>query len=311
LQYTLDGSTWQTIASNADLGKPYMRWSVPDTFSTAMLRMIVSSSTYTSDTFVISKRINTHVGFNCPDSFLFYWNRPKGVNNFRVYKLGSKFLEPVAVTTDTFYLAAKNTAGSRHFTVAPIVKSREGIRAYTFDYTSQGVACYFRSFLAQLNNTKADLLLELGSIYNVKKIIVQKLGGNAFTNVQVVTDPAALSFNFNDAALQQGVNTYRVALQLADGRIVYSNTEVVYYLNNTDYLIYPNPVRAGGSLRIQQKDAVAVRIMIHDITGRLVKDENYLDIVNPINIAGLQKGLYIISIVSEGKKVFRGKVVVN
>ena len=311
LQYSFDGSAWQTIASNIDVSKPYIRWNAPDTFSTALLRMVVGSSTYTTDTFVLSKLINTRVGFNCADSFLFYWNRPKGVNSFQVYKLGSKFLEPVTITTDTFYLAAKSTAGSRHFTIAPIIKSREGIKAYTFDYTSQGVECYFKSFLAQLNASQASLLLELGVIYHVKKIIVQKLSGNAYRDIQTITDPTALQFSFNDAALQQGVNAYRIALQLADGRMIYSSTEVVYYLGNTDYVVYPNPVRAGSGLRILQKEAADLRVMIYDATGRLVKDESYADVVNPINIAGLQKGLYIISIVKEGAKVFRGKMIVQ
>jgi hypothetical protein len=309
LQYTLDGANWQTISTNINANTNYFRWSAPDTFSTAMLRMTVGPNSYTTDTFVISKLINTHVGFNCPDSFLFSWNRPKGVSSFRVYRLGSKFLEPVTVTNDTFFIAAKNASSSMHYTVAPVIKSKEGMRAYTFDYTSQGVGCYFKSFLALLNGSKADLFLELGSLYNVKKLTLQKLSGNSFADIQTL--PLALLSNYTDATLSQGVNTYRVALQLADGRIIYSNNEIVYFLNNTDYLVYPNPVHSGNTFRIQQKEPVEIRVLMHDATGRLVKDEIYSDLVNPVNIAGLQKGLYVITIVKDGANVFRGKVIIN
>jgi len=304
LQYTLDGSNWQNISSNIDPNKNYFRWNAPDTFSTAQLRMAVNANNYITDTFVISKLIGTRVGFNCPDSFLFSWSRPKGVNSFRVYKLGSKFLEPVTVTNDTFYIAAKTD--SKHYTVAPVIKGREGMKAYTFDYTAQGVSCYFKSFLAVLNGSSADLSIELGSLYNVKKITLQKLNRNAFIDV-----PLALLSSYTDVALSQGVNAYRVVLQLADGRTIYSTTETVFFLNNTDYLIYPNPVHAGSTFRIQQKEPDEIRVLVHDVTGRLVLDGVYSDVMNRVNVAGLPKGLYVVTVVKEGVKVFRGKLVIN
>jgi hypothetical protein len=173
------------------------------------------------------------------------------------------------------------------------------------------VGCYFKSFLAALNGTSADLLLKLGALYHVKKITIQKLSGNSFTDVQAITDPTSLQFNYNDPALKQGANIYRAALQLSDGRIIYSSNEIVYFLNNTDYLVYPNPVHSGNVFRIQQREPMEIRMLMHDATGRLVKDETYSDLINPVNVMGLQKGLYIITIVKEGVKVFRGKVVVN
>jgi hypothetical protein len=310
LQYSLDGNAWQSISANADLSKNYFRWNVPDTFSTALVRMTIGGNTYTTDTFVISKLFATQVGFNCPDSFLFYWNRPKGVSSFRIYKLGSKFLEPVTVTNDTFYLAAKATAGSQHFTVAPILNNKEGIKVYTFDYTSQGVACYFKNFLAMLSGDHVNMVAELGSLYNVKRVTAQKLVDNQFKDISF-TDNPTLQLSFQDAEPHQGVNTYRLALLLANGRIIYSSTEVAYYLNNTDYIIYPNPVRAGSTFRIQQKEPEEIRILLYDATGRLVKNGTYSDIVNPVNIAGLQKGLYVVVIEKEGVRVFRGKVIIN
>jgi hypothetical protein len=311
LKYSLDGINWPVISNNIDLSKNYFRWIAPDTFSTAQLVMTIGGNSFLTDTFVISKPLATQVGFNCADSFLFYWNRPTGVSSFQVYKLGSRFLEPVTVTSDTFYLGAKSTAGSNHFTVAPVVNDRNGIKAYTFNYTSQGVGCYFRTFLAQLNANKVDLLLELASLYRVQKLTVQKLSGNTVTDIQSINNPNLLEYTFIDPAPQQGVNSYRVALQLADGRIIYSSTEVVYYLINTDYLIYPNPVRAGRTFRVQQKEPADIRILLYDAAGRMVKNGTYADLVNPVNIAGLQKGLYVVVVEKEGVRVFRGKLIIN
>jgi len=116
---------------------------------------------------------------------------------------------------------------------------------------------------------------------------------------------------YSDLALKQGVNTYRVALQLADGSIIYSQNEIVYFLGNTDYIIYPNPVRADNVFKIQQKQPDEIRVMIYDATGRLVKDGMYSDVVNPVNTAGLQAGLYVVVIVKDGAKVYRGKVIIR
>ena len=309
LQYNLSNGAWQTAVSNVDLTKNYVRWNTPDTFVTALLRMVVGSNNYVTDTFVISKLIGTQVGFNCVDSFLFYWNKPKGVNSFRIYQRGSKFLEPVKVTTDTFYLAAKNSA--TQYTIAPIVNNREGYKAYSFDYTTQGVGCYFRAFLAQLEVDHARLTLQLGSVYRISRIMIQKLSGNTFSTIQTINNPTALQFDLTDASLQQGVNTYRVALQLQDGRIIYSTTEVVYYLATTSYLIFPNPATINSGFRIMQQQPETIRVLLHDVTGRLVKDETHQDLVVAISTFGLKGGLYFVTIIREDKKMFRGKVVIG
>ena len=311
LQYNPGNGNWQTVANNVDLSKNYVRWSAPDVFSVALLRMVVGSTNYSTDTFVISKLIGTQVGFNCPDSFLFYWRKSPGVNSFRVYQLGNRYLEPVTVTADTFYLASKNSTSSKQFTIAPIINNREGFKSYTFDYTTQGVECYFKSFLAQLNGNQAHLSLELGSVYRVSRILIQKLSGNSFQTIQTINNPSGLQFNVTDASLGQGVNTYRAAIQLQDGRLIYSNTDVVYYLATTAYLLYPNPAPVYGGFKILQQQPDLIRVLVHDATGRLVKDEIQQGLVVTITTLGLQKGLYFVTIVKEDKKEFRGKIVIG
>lgn len=312
LQYSLADGNWQTISANADLTRKYFRWNAPDTFSVALLRMIITGITYTSDTFVLSKRISTQVGFNCADSFLFYWKRPPGVSSFRVYKVGNKFLEPVTITSDTFYVNAASAVNSKQFTVTPLLKNREGIKAYAFDYTTQGTSCYFKIFLAELLTNKGRLLLEIGTLYNISNIVVQKLSGNNFQAIQTITNPANTQYIFDDASLQPGANIYRIALQLKDGRTIYSGTEVVYYTGDLDYLVYPNPSGVTTGFKILQKDAgKVIQVLLHDVAGRLVKNEEHTDLINNVSTINLQKGLYVITILKDGKKVFTGKIVLQ
>jgi hypothetical protein len=313
LEYSLtNGNNWQTISTTADLSKKQLPWNTPDVFSKALLRMTIGTDVYVSDTFVISKPLSTQVGYNCADSFLFYWNRPAGISQFRLYVNGSSYLQPVTITSDTFYKGAANTVNSRQYTVVPLVSGREGIRSYTFDYATQGVGCYFKSFLPQLDNAQARLLVELGTLANINRLFVQKLSANGFVTIQTVSNLAALQFIFTDASLQQGINTYRIALQLNDGRTIYSSNEIVYYVPaSSQYVIFPNPARAGGVFKILRQEVGEIRMVIQDAAGRKIKEDSYTDLLIGVNIAGVQKGLYIVSIWKADKRVYVEKLIVQ
>ena len=81
-----------------DLTKGYYKWTPPDSFVTALLRMNFASQNFISDTFTISKRFDVNVGFNCTDSFMLYWNKIPGVSSYQVYQLGDKYMEPLSIT---------------------------------------------------------------------------------------------------------------------------------------------------------------------------------------------------------------------
>ena len=161
--------------------------------------MTIGSTIFISDTFTIANRTLTNVGFNCPDSFLFYWNKLPGITNYRVYKLGNKYLEPVTVTSDSFMLLAKTTNPSLHYAVAPVIGNKEGVKSYTFNYTTQGVECYFRSFLALLVGNSVKLTISLGTLYNVNKIVLEKFIGTEYVPLQQIINPSSLLIDLTDA----------------------------------------------------------------------------------------------------------------
>src|SRR4029078_12029861 len=171
----------------------------------------------------------------------FYWNKLPGITNYRVYKLGAKYLEPIAVKTDSFMLLSKATNLSLHYAVAPIIGNKEGVKSYTFNYTVQGVECYFRSFLALLVGNSTQLTISLGALYNINKIVLEKFNGTEYVAIQQIVNPSSLLYNLTDASLKKGSNIYRVKLELAGGKVIYSSIETVYYFNGTEFIVYPNP----------------------------------------------------------------------
>jgi hypothetical protein len=158
LEYSLNkGNSWQIIDNAVDLAKGYYNWMPPDSFSTGLLRLSFASSNFISDSFTISKRFDVFIGFNCPDSFMLYWRKIPGVNNYQVYRLGDKYMELLLTTTDTAAILAKQTNTSLYYAVAPLINNRAGVRSYGYNYTTQGAGCYVRTFIGQLINNTARL----------------------------------------------------------------------------------------------------------------------------------------------------------
>jgi hypothetical protein len=312
LEYSINGSTWQTIQGSTDLSTGHCYWNVPNTRSIGLLRMTIGTNIFISDTFTISNRISTGVGFNCPDSFLFYWHKVPGVTNYRVYKLGNKYLEQLAVTADTFMLLAKTTNPSLHYAVAPIIANKEGVRSYTFNYTIQGVECYFRSFLALLVGNSAELTLSLGTLYNVNKIVFEKFDGVNYVTLQQIANPASLTFNHTDASLKKGLNVYRVKLELAGGRVIYSSIETVYYFKGAEFIVYPNPASQYQPITILSDNQFEPAIVqIINMTGQKIYEMKLNDVSTQLPAGRLSKGINLLRIIRKDQKDVVLKVLVQ
>jgi hypothetical protein len=310
LEYSINnGNTWQQAAGGIDLTQGFYKWTPPDTFSTALLRMNIASQPFVSDTFTISKRINTFVGFNCPDSFLFYWNKVKNVTQYQVYWLGEKYLEPFLLTNDTSVVLGKPTNPAVYYAMAPLLGNKTGVRSYGFDYAQQGVGCYIKSFFVQQSSASGILDLELGTAYNIKTITWEKLTANGYLALQTINAITGVTYSYTDPLLHTGANTYRVKIELRNGVVIYSSAETIYYFKD-DHLVYPNPVIRGQSLFIISANPDNSRLVIYNRAGLKVAEQLLDEAIEMIPTGKLARGVYFFSIVSPGGKTSAHKLVV-
>lgn len=311
LDYSIDnGATWQLIDPAVDLANGYYNWQTPTGISKALLKITTGPRQVTTDTFLISTRPQTGVGFNCPDSFLIYWNKLPLVNDYRLYKLGNQYMEPILLTTDTFAVLQKNTNPSLYYAVAPLLAGKEGIKSYTFNYTLQGVDCYIKSFFAALVNNTAELSLSLGTRYNINKIILEKFDGTTFKPLQQLLTNTNLVVNFVDNNLTKGLNIYRVKLELAGGGIVYSLIENIFYFKGSGYSIYPNPAGQNAEINIAQQNVDIALMQVFNTSGVKIYEKEIDDRINNIAAGILSKGVYFIRIITNGKQAETIKLVV-
>src|SRR4030095_8465590 len=271
-----------------------------DSFSTGLLRMNFASSNFMSDSFTISQRFDVFVGFNCPDSFMLYWRKVPGVNNYKVYRLEDKYMEQLLTTTDTAVILAKQTNTSLYYAVAPLINNRTGVRSYGYNYTTQGVGCFVRSFIGQLINSSARLDLELGTKYNVKSITWEKLTLNGYVSLQSISSIQGVNFAYTDNSLAHGLNIYRVKIELTDGRIFYSETVTIYFANEP-YIIYPNPVRQYQDVTLISNEPGVLQLQLFNVMGAKLYDKTIDNWSNTISTGKLSKGIYLIRITKDNQ----------
>jgi len=255
----------------------------------------------------------TEVGFNCPDSILFYWQKLSGIKDYRVYTLGSRYLDTITVTEDSLIVLQKTSYPSLHYAVAPLIDGKEGMRSFTFDYTLQGVECYIRSFLGILDNNTAILTLSLGTLYGVNAIVLEKFSAGRYVPFETINQPGSLQIIFSDTKLANGLNIYRAKLELAGGKIIYSQPETVYSFSGNSFIIFPNPVAQGQLLEILTNSNIIsdITLLVYDSYGRKIIQKTLNNFQEKLSTANLSKGLYFFRFIVDGEKDVIMRVVVQ
>lgn len=310
IEYSTNGINWQTVGV-ADLSAKYFKWNVPDTMSSAFLRMkFTSLPAVGSPNFLISEPVSMQTGFDCPDSFLLYWNGAKA-SQYQIYRLANKYLEPMQTIADSFIVLQKQAYPGFYYSVAPLVGSRPGARSFTINYSLQGAGCFVKTFFALLQNANtAFLTAEMGSLYHVAEISFQKITATGVRTLNTVANPSTLTLNFSDSQLSQGVNQYRLQVKFKDGGTVYSNTDQVYYFPANPVLVYPNPSKSDEPIRILAQDPGIYFISIYDTNGRLLHQSMLHNIFQSLKELYLPPGVYFVRVVADNGKTFTQKLVV-
>lgn len=306
------GNNWQTVDNNVNLSNGYYKLSTPALVSKSLLRMRINSNIYATDTFTISKRIGTAVGFACVDSFLLLWDKVPAATAYRIRQLGNQYMEPLLVTTDTFNVRSAITNPAKHYSVTPVIDGKETVGSYTFNYETAGTGCYVKTFLADLSlNNEAALLLELGTTLRIKRISFEKQLANGFTSIAAFNTIDQLQYRATDQKLHAGSNRYRAVLELTDGRMIYSEIATLYFTGNKPAVVYPNPVPRNGSFTVLTEQDEDVLFQLIDTYGRVVLQNQLKDYPQNISVNTLAKGMYYFRLLKKNKKVQTGIVIIN
>ena len=311
LSYSINkGITWTPIAGSVALSNRYIKWNYPDTSTQILLRMQVNNTMYFSDTFTVSIQLFVNTVLNCPDSSVVNWQSVPGIHTYRVFQLGSKYLQAYRNMNDT--MISIKYPSSNYIGVAPVLSNGQtGINSYTVDITKQGAGCYISNFLADLTaDNKAELTLTLGTIEGVDSVWFQRLNKTVWETVyrtQTIHDVTVQNLY---SSLTNGANIFR-AVVWVNGMTINSSEATILYFLTTDFLIKPNPLPQGHYLSILSSALVTGTLIIFDATGRKLLQQEVQNATNFINTSSLARGIYFLVVYDEEQAVYRGRLIVN
>jgi hypothetical protein len=299
LEWSTDSLHWRLINENVNVSDRNARWNIPDTISTAWIRMKIGPDVYCSDRFVINPVPGLLPGYVC-DSTLWYWHNPLRHNLWRVYRFNGEAMSILKETNDTsFVLPTDKTA---YYAVAPVIDGRDGLKSAAENLNLTGVGCYINNFLADLvDDSAARIRITLGSLYGIQSVAIEKTGPGI---KQIFKDSLDIKsfYEITDNALTQGINSYRLKITLSDGSVIFSAEQKIYYTANKTFLIFPVPAIRGQAIKLLQKEANEISVDISDATGRWIKKYSFQDTLNEISTTALTSGIYLLRVTdSQGR----------
>lgn len=182
-------------------------------------------------------------------------------------------------------------------------------------HTNSGVGNYWFYLLSAGGSGTNDI----GNAFSVTGITIQKAEKIAYrtlANYLTANSQYADAFNLSKQAVtdlygassNEQLQNVKAWYAVGFGNGVLAANEVGNKLEN-QFSIYPNPAK-GGVFTIENAKNDAV-FEIYDVSGRLIKKEEKLNKgKNKITIDGVQKGIYLLKISSEGSTISK-KVVVE
>lgn len=146
-----------------------------------------------------------------------------------------------------------------------LIKSTALLRALPLQFTS------FSGRLLGTNGVELQWQAAVDAQHKLFEV-ERSTDGVSFTALgQVHTAPPCV---FIDAGAQPGANHYRIKQVNKDGTYAYSKTiSISYGQGKLNYLLYPNPVTDGLTLRVRSGAADVLTLLLFDATGRKLKEE--------------------------------------
>jgi len=303
-----NGVNWTILNSNINFTSSFFKWTVPNLFTRALLKMETGGKEFITESFVVSPPEDIKVGYNCADKVLFHWSPQPSATGYTLYNLKDNVLKAIRQLTDTVVIINKSEIATPYFTVAANGADFTGIKSETKNYTTQGVVCYVRTFQANIVNDAGKLDLVIGTTYNLKRIIWEKQTspGMFAQMAETAVTSGLLSYSLTDQNLVRGIQFYRVTLETNDGIKIPSDILPLNFLKENDFVAYPNPVI--DFLSILSGDFEPYTLSLYNLSGQKI----YLKEANGLfqfDLSALSTGLYIGTITRNGNMLKKIKII--
>ncbi|MCB0497331.1 MAG: S8 family peptidase [Cyclobacteriaceae bacterium] len=302
------GSGWQSIG-NTDVTDEQFMYALKDTTTYAQLKMEIGAATYYSDTFSISRLVEIEVENDCSDNLTFSWNKLNNTDSYTLYGLQNTLMTPLFTTTDTLIKLNKADFPQTFFAIQPNQSTHfEGLRSYAINYANQNKGCYLTNFLATLNvNNFVTIELSINVPYEIDEITIFKTFENKTTTLELFTPGNSTYFNILDYDLEPGQQTYKAELKLLDGSVISSQEISLFYTDENTVSAFPNPTNNNFINILNAYPGGSVQLI--GSSGKILQSFDLINTVEPIDLTGIEPGVYVYKVLFDNKIVAGGRFI--
>jgi hypothetical protein len=303
------GSGVWIVIGDVGVSEEQLKIDLPDTASTAQLRMVIGTAEYESDIFSVSQLLEIEVENDCEDAFTLSWKKLSNASEYNIYAYQGAELQQILSTSDTLIKMDKSTFQDLYYGVSPVFQGTEGLRSFATNYSNQSKGCYLESFFVRLaDDAFADISMEVNAPYEIDNISIMKSHDNEVETIQSFNPGAEREFLFTDAYTKAGVYFYNTELLLQNGGLIRSDTLEIYYTSEENVVVFPNPLVDEDYINILN-DNTGGQIHLIDSQGNQVVSFDLVSNIETLDLSELRKGVYLFRVVHEGRIVSSGKIV--
>jgi PKD repeat protein len=213
LEYTTDGTNWNTIINSTGVNSRYYSWTVPNSV-TNQAKVRVSRNGFTDESdanfTIIGVPQNITVNWICPDSIYVLWNAVNGATDYEVSMLGNIYMDSMTTSPATMALILNPNPAitDSWFSVCAKVNGNKGRRTVAVNAQSINSGCVappLAGFNTSGSSSCTGSISFIDASFNQPNYWLWYFGDGTTSNLQ----------NPSHAYLQAG--TYDVSLFVSNG----------------------------------------------------------------------------------------------
>ncbi len=280
---------------------------VPEVAGEVVIRAVFQDQTFLTDTFAIHPKIDLNVDLLCDEEISLSWN-DVGAQSHLLFEFNGQELSPVTEVFGLEILIDRSDFPGNQFTVVPVFDRVTGLQDETLNVTQQGAGCYLNSFLVSLNDQGgAQLTLNLSTPENIATLRLTKSDQQG-SEILLDIAPDQDEYIIIDPSPTPGRTIYQIALVTRSGLEIYSDEVEIFTTDDTQYILFPNPV-SDGQLSLLSPTTNAV-FQILDSHARIVSNFLISAEAETFPVGDLE-GVYYFRVIKEGEVVKTGRFVVR
>ncbi len=293
-----DGENWMRIEQEVDLTRNYLNFSSADlTPGLYQADMRINGVSNVSDTFVVSPVVSLELGYNCADEALLLWSAVPNNEGYRILEWDGNQFNFLDSSIDTFYRIPPIMNKLSYYKVIPeFNKKRLGIGSTARSFDGEVPRCYINSFFSTLSEeNELQITLVLGTTIGLDRIELYRKSPDGDILMELLQADIAIEHEFIDRKPDEGENKYYVILYLENGAQITSEITSIFFFNQTNVLVFPNPMLSNGGVNIFTKSFQgSLQFSLMSVTGNVLFETKLISDRDFINLSqiGITQGVY-------------------